>query len=395
MPDEPTGEAFEVPDSDITGIPDSDGEGIGAEFDRLLSESGQEEPATEEPTDAGKTDSESSQETPVEEEASKPIEEAAGEETLAPTEEGEQVPPTEGGFTFLERDYANQDAAEQAIRSHMGSVSSLSKRNAELEGLLKESTDALERQTTMGGKPDQRLKPDAPSPTPREGAPVQADAKGPPKWTDFYKPEVAAKIREDPDYGDDGAELYREQKMETYHQARDEYGRDAMLSEIRAENAPMREQAEQIRQVQEATEIFSSLADRVAYQPPDGEDPTYLYPELRVDKDFVEAVARRYHETPGHLEQGEYGGHMAYLEEKHFRDITGASPSTPGKKPSETVNADLDIEAKNRAALAAQSGSGQQTPRSRGSENTSDRINREFGEDGRQMGSDVTGIPGF
>ena len=392
MPDEPKDEAYEVPDSDITGMPEGDG-GIGAEFDRILEQDGLKEAAPEQPTEEGTKDSEPSQEASAEGEESKAPDEAKGVETLEPTEDAERAAPTEGGFNFLDRDYANQEAAEHAFRSHMGSVSSLSKRTAELEELLRQSTDALERQGMMGGTPDPRQQSDVSTLTPKRATPKTEEAKGPPKWTDFYQSAVAEKIREDADYGDEGAEQYREQKMEEYHQARDSYGHDQLMSSIREENAPLRMQAEQLREVEEATTIFEGLAGRLAFEPEEGEEPVYLYPELREDQGFVESMAKRYRDAPG--EKSQYGAHLAYLEERHFREITGGT-STQAKKPSETVvDADLSLEAKNRAALAAQSKSGNSTPNSRGNEGAQDRINREFSEDGRNMGEETVGIPGF
>lgn len=412
MPEELETGAPEPSDSELLGFA-SEGESIADEWDAIQKSESGSEPSAEEPTKEGEPASEpdttkaaATDEKEGAETAPEPAKEATGEESPEPTDAGDgTVSPAESKFSFLGRDYESLDAAEHAIRSHMGSVSGLQRQNTELQELLAKSTAALEnRLDSVTASPETRTAPaDAPL-TPAGADAGKSEAKGAPKLGDFVNWRLYQQIPTIGDYTEEDQQAYLDQQTSKFDEANAEYQKTLVDERIQEHIGPVREQTEQIAKFRETSELMIQMADRLAVDPEDGQEPVYLYPELREDQDFVKNVAEKWLNEPRLYDQGEYGIHLAYLEHRHMQGLVGASngvspdASVDAEEPAATLPSETvtqSVEARNRAALAGSSAAGASTREATRHETYGNRINQELEEDAKKFNDDVTGVPGF
>lgn len=400
---EPKEDAHAVPPpDDLLGMDDDGDDGRetdplfglpveGDEGERAEQDSDGDTSQAKESDDAGSEGSEATAQEEGDADTSPDAEQSAkGPEADASSDQ----PTTAEPFTFFGREYESRDAAEHALRSHIGSVRSQQQRIDELTNMVARQTDEIVR-LTRGESPDLSAAPanGAPAGRPTAGDTGKPGAEQPLTLNDAVQWDFYRKLRDDPDYGEEGAQNYLAQKMEQVLDNRLKKTLDERLG-------PIEERGQNVERFESLYSHMESLAERV-----DG-DGGFLYPEMREDPGFVEAVARRLHQAPGLEDQGEYGIYLAVLAERDLRGYTGApssdaadeSPSSPengGVAASDTVKS--QIAAKNEAAKNGVPTSGDGGPRpAHRSENVQSRIQQDLLSEAENFGDDFNlGIPDF
>lgn len=319
----------------------------------------------------------------------------SGEET-PPDQPPESEAETAEPFVFLGRNYDSQEAAEQAIRSHVGSVRAQQARIEEMTELLARQTDIIERYQ----RGETQEPPEAGESGSGSGRPSAKDtgskAEGPLTVAEAVNWDLLRDLREDPKYGEEGALQYLVAKM-------DQVTNERVEKALAEKFGPVEAREEQRARFDQGMETFQSLAERLHE---DSDDP--LYPELQEDEAFVQQAASLWYHNPFFFEQGEYGAHLAVLEVRNRLGYSGprasgtqadgngnGAPAPPQSSASATV--EKQTAARNRAAASGVPTASDSGPRARQSgESPESRIQQELLESAESYNADdLLGIPDF
>ncbi|MFW9894029.1 MAG: hypothetical protein ACFFFO_17630, partial [Candidatus Thorarchaeota archaeon] len=256
---------------------------------------------------------EGSEETPEE------VPAEASAETAEPEQE-EETPPEPEPFVFAGKEYESQEKAEQFVKSYLGQVGSLEKKNAELQDRLIEATERLtrvlqEKPTEGPAKPKEEAEP----------------AKPLSMWDALNRDEFTKALEEgDTERAADLIAWTMDQVLE---------GREARLKQT--DLADWQTFRSRLADYEESRGVFEKFSESK------DDKGSYLYPEFHEDtqenREFLSRVAVRWQEMPGRdvmIKEGNgvYGAYLCYLAEKDWQQYHNrpeAAPEEPAPEVSE------------------------------------------------------------